>query len=105
MYQVLIASKPIVKKGKRNTDLLIKYLLIKYLLSLQKLFQSETGKPKPRNRPQKILVAKSSKKNKAGKKTRIKNIAIKDGNINKLDKLVQADIIKSIKTNLSLDPK
>lgn len=100
MHQVLIASKPIVNKSKRDAN-----LLIEYLLSLQKLFQSETNKPKPRNQPQKILVAKSSKKDKADKKTRIKNIAIEDGNINKLDKLIQADIIKPIKTNLSLNPK
>lgn len=46
-----------------------------------------------------------SKKDKAGKKTCIKNIAIEDDNINKLDKLVQADIIKPIKTNFSLNPK
>ena len=40
-----------------------------------------------------------------GKRTHTEGVVTKDGNIDKLDELVQAAIIKKIKLNPPLDPK
>lgn len=50
IYQLLIASKPIVNKDDRNADLLLDYLLF---APPKKPLQLQTNEPKPRSWPRK----------------------------------------------------
>lgn len=96
MYQVLIGSKLVINKGKKGANLLIEYPL----LYSEKSLWPQIGKLKPRGQPYKIPIAKSSKEDKAGKKTCTKCVATKDGNVDKL----AHTITKWMRTNPSLDP-
>lgn len=73
MHQILIASKPIINKGKKNIDSLIKHLL----LLPKKLLQSQIGKPKPLSQTYKNLIKKYFTV-KTNKKALANNIAIKE---------------------------
>ena len=55
IYQVFIASKPVINKSKRGVNLLIKYLI----LLLVKLFWWLAGKPKLKGRPEKRSYVKN----------------------------------------------
>lgn len=80
IYQMLIASELIVTKSKSSANLLVKHPL----LYSEKPLQSQTGKLKPRNWLCKISVAKSSKKDKTGKRTYTKNVVTEENNVDKL---------------------
>lgn len=83
-HQVLIASKPVVNKGKRGADLLVEHPLP----HPEKPLRPQTGEPKLRSRPCKIPVAKSFEKDKAGKRTHTEDVATKDGDVDELAKAI-----------------
>lgn len=89
IYQVLIISKPIVNKSKRDADLLIKYPLP----LLKKSLWSQAGKPKLRDQHckdllKKHLIAKPIKNNKISKETHVIEIFTKKYNKNKLVQII-----------------
>lgn len=82
MYQVV--NEFVINISKKNTNSLVEYLL----LLPEKPFQLETGKPKSKNWPYKVIIpiAKLSQESKTGKKIYIENIVTKEND--NVDKLV-----------------